>query len=72
MLCGEPAPMDMARAQEVVEGILGKGDSTTLEAHLHEGRGRAKAVEEDAQDGEATEFVGTRKAQDTTDVVTSE
>ena len=74
--CGEPAPMDAAGIHEAVEGILGKWDSTALEVNLHEERAmredRREGDEEDAEDRKATMFVGIRRAQNTTDVVTSE
>ena len=74
--CGEPAPMDVAGVHEAVEGILGKGDSTAVKAHLHEERAmrecRREGDEEDTEDGEATEFVSVRRAQNAADVVTPE
>jgi len=74
--CGEPAPMDAAGVHEAVEGILSKGDSTALQAHLHEERAlhecRREGDEEDAEDREATELVGVRRAQNAADVVTPE
>ena len=73
---GESSPMDVARVHEAVEGILRKGDSTALQAHLHEERAlrecRREGDEEDAEDREATELVGVRRAQNTADVVTPE
>ena len=75
-LCREPAPVDSARVHEAVEGILGKGDSTAVKAHLHEERAmrecRREGDEEDTEDGEATEFVSVRRAQNVADVVTPE
>ena len=68
--------MDVARVHEAVEGILGKGDSTTLEVNLHEEKAMRKdhreGDEEDTEDRKATMFVGIRRAQNTADVVTSE
>ena len=73
---GESSPMDVARVHEAVEGILSKGDSTALQAHLHEERAlrecRREGDEEDAEDREATELVGVRRAQNAADVVTPE
>ena len=73
----------MADGQECIavrpakrEGILGKGDSTAVKAHLHEERAmredRREGDEEDAEDRKATMFVGIRRAQNTADVVTPE
>jgi len=68
--------MDVARVHEAVEGILGKGDGTALQAHLHEERAlrecRREGDEEDVEDGDATELVGVRRVQNAANVVTPE
>ena len=73
---GESSPMNVTRVHEAVEGILGKGDSTAVKAHLHEERAmcecRREGDEEDAEDGEATAFVSVRRAQNAADMVTPE
>ena len=74
--CCESAPMDVAGIHETVEGVLGKGDRTGLQAHLHEeGALRedgGKGDEKDAENREASEVVGVCRAKKTSDMVTAE
>ena len=74
--CCESAPMDVAGIHEAVEGVLGKGDRTGLQAHLHEEgalrEGGGKGDEKDAENREASELVGVCRAKKTSDMVTAE
>ena len=72
----ESAPMDVTGIHEAVEGVLGKGDRTGLQAHLHEEgalrEGGGKGDEKDAENREASELVGVCGAKESADMVTAE